>query len=710
MVFAIALFARLLVNWELFRNNPGFYYPDVDSAWHYQWAQEIARGNWLGEGVFYRAPLYPYLLGLWMTVFGEGMWPIRIIQAIIGSSTAILITLVAWRVFGRRAGILSGIIWALWGPVIYYESEFLLEPMTLPLNLMALWLALGELKRDRLRLRPWLAVGLLLGISAIARPNILITVPVFLAMGWMAARRRPGVDGSWWPPVRPALALLLGLMIPILPVTIRNAVVGGDPVLIAYQGGVNLWIGNNPVADGLTMMIPEISLDATKGWDEFVGLTDSIAVSEAGRPLTPSEISSHWTGKALDYILANPGEAIGRWATKTYYLLNGFEVGDQTDIYAFRRFSPTLTALIWKFGIYFPFGLVGPLALVAMVWAWVAVRSSRWLTLFALFYAPSIIGFLATARHRLPLLPIAVILASGLVWQLWTWRRARRWKPLLVCIAAALALGVALNQSSVEQMMRDPGFTLYQEALMHDRQGNYKEAIRLYGEALNKQPMLLAARRNLALALVRDKQWDLAVAVSFAYLRYQQEDAEAYNNLGLAYLGQGDTSKAMGSFRTAARYGANLAQPHLNLGDIALARGDAVSAVYAYRTAIDADSTFGPAYNALGLLYAHAGMPDSAVAVLERCTQRNPLYPSAWSNLGNVLVEAGRLEEAIPPMKRAVELNPNTPIIRYNLAVAYWKLGRIDAAKLEVSEILARDPANEPARQLRDVIDKSQIP
>jgi len=414
-------------------------------------------------------------------------------------------------------------------------------------------------------------------------------------------------------------------------------VVGGDPVLIAYQGGVNLWIGNNPVADGLTMMIPEISLDATKEWDEFVGSTDSIAVSEAGHPLTPSEISSHWTDKALAYILTNPGEAIGRWATKTYYLLNGFEVGDQTDIYAFRRFSPTLTALIWKFGIYFPFGLVGPLALVAMVWAWVAVRSSRWLTLFALFYAPSIIGFLATARHRLPLLPIAVILASGLIWQLWTWLRARHWKPILLSLAAAVALGVALNQSSVEQIMRDPGFTLYQEALMYDRQGNYKEAIRLYGEALNKQPMLLAARRNLALALVRDKQWDLAVAVSFAYLRYEQEDAEAYNNLGLAYLGQGDTSKAMGSFRTAARYSANLAQPHLNLGDIALARGDAVSAAYAYRTAIDADSTFGPAYNALGLLFAHAGMMDSAVAVLERCTRRNPQYPSAWSDRKSVV-------------------------------------------------------------------------
>lgn len=692
-----------MTNWELSRNNPGFFYPDVDSAWHYEWAQELARGDWVGKGVFYRAPLYPYLLGLWMAVFGEGMWPIRVVHCLLGSVTACLSMLLAWRVFGRGAGIVAGIVWALWGPMIYYESEFLIPVLILPLNLLALWWSIGELRRSDVRLGRWFAIGLILGLSAIARPNILITIPVFLGMAWV------GSHGSVLRTMMHRLTapsiLLLGLILPIAPVTIRNAIVGGDPVLIAYQGGVNLWIGNNPEADGLTMMMPEVSMDATTGWGEFVRVTDSIAREEAGRPLSPSEISGHWSRKAFEYIFAHPIDATRGWIKKTYYLMNGFEVGDQTDIYAFRRFSRTLTALIWHGGLYFPFGLFGPLALVGMVWGWRRVRETRWLTAFVVFYAPSVIGFLATARHRLPVVSIAVVLASGLAVQLFGWWRGREWRPLLVSSAAVIVLVIALNQPVTQRIMHDPSFTYYQEGLLYDRQGRYKEAIRLYNEAIAAQPMMLAARRNLALALVKDQQYDEAVRVSFSYLRHRREDAEAYNNLGLAYLGQGDTSRAMGSFRTAARYSATLAQPHLNLGDIALTRGEAGPAAIAYRTAIEADSSFGPAYNALGLLFARAGWTDSAVAVLDLCTRRNPSYPSAWSNLGNVLVEAGRLTEAIEPMRRAIALNPLVPVMRYNLAVAYYRLGRTAEARAEVEQILKIDPEHLPARQLLGALD-----
>ena len=150
------------------------------------------------------------------------------------------------------------------------------------------------------------------------------------------------------------MALLIGLLLPILPVTLRNYVVGHEPVLIAYQGGVNLYIGNNPDADGLTMQMPEIVLDPTVAWSEFVGTTDSIARAQSGLPLTTSEISGYWTDKALDYMRSNPGATLWRWVKKTYYMLNGFEAGDQTDIYDFTRYSSLLGILIWSGPLFFP--------------------------------------------------------------------------------------------------------------------------------------------------------------------------------------------------------------------------------------------------------------------------------------------------------------------------------------------------------------------
>ena len=46
------------------------------------------------------------------------------------------------------------------------------------------------------------------------------------------------------------------LLVVVLPITIRNCAVGGDAVLIASQGGVNFYIGNNPDSDGRTAIVP----------------------------------------------------------------------------------------------------------------------------------------------------------------------------------------------------------------------------------------------------------------------------------------------------------------------------------------------------------------------------------------------------------------------------------------------------------------------
>ena len=35
------------------------------------WAQRLAAGDWLGDEVFYQAPLYPYFLGVLYQTFGR---------------------------------------------------------------------------------------------------------------------------------------------------------------------------------------------------------------------------------------------------------------------------------------------------------------------------------------------------------------------------------------------------------------------------------------------------------------------------------------------------------------------------------------------------------------------------------------------------------------------------------------------------------------
>src|SRR5436190_19036489 len=56
----------------------------MDGAVYDAWASRIAGGDWIGADVFYQAPLYPYLLGVLKTFGGDGLWPIRVVQALMG--------------------------------------------------------------------------------------------------------------------------------------------------------------------------------------------------------------------------------------------------------------------------------------------------------------------------------------------------------------------------------------------------------------------------------------------------------------------------------------------------------------------------------------------------------------------------------------------------------------------------------------------------
>ena len=68
---------------------------------------------------------------------------------------------------------------------------------------------------------------------------------------WILVLHRP----HWRRSLGYALCLFIGCIAPVLPVTIRYLVVGNDFVLIASQGGVNFYIGNNPHADGMSAVI-----------------------------------------------------------------------------------------------------------------------------------------------------------------------------------------------------------------------------------------------------------------------------------------------------------------------------------------------------------------------------------------------------------------------------------------------------------------------
>src|SRR5205809_4585456 len=121
VVFAVAFTLRIIHIWQM-RNAPFFTLLMGDARGYDEWAQRIAGGDWIGRDVFYQAPLYPYFLASIYWIAGRSPALIRIAQAVIGSASCVLLAAAARRLFSARAGLLAGLMPAVYAPAIFFDG------------------------------------------------------------------------------------------------------------------------------------------------------------------------------------------------------------------------------------------------------------------------------------------------------------------------------------------------------------------------------------------------------------------------------------------------------------------------------------------------------------------------------------------------------------------------------------------------------------
>jgi hypothetical protein len=342
------------------------------------------------------------------------------------------------RTHGPRVATVVTCMAATYGMFIYYEAEILTTTLGTVLSTAAALLLLEADHRDSPRL--FAAAGLALGATAITHATSLVLAPV--AFAWILWKRpwdvRRGVA---------AAAFAGGLAVLVGGVTLRNVVVSGDPVLIASQGGINFYIGNNEQSDGKSALAPGmpeaaqvISPDGTYR-DSMQVAAKTLAERELGRVLRASEISRYWYDRGFEWMTDHPKAALVHFARKVVYFWNAFEISNNRDLRdQARRFTPLLRFFLWHFAILLP------LALFAILRGGMA--RSRWLLVgFLAVYSLAIAAFFVCARYRQPavvwLLPFS---GAGLVLLFDDLRRAAvEPRRALVSLAIVAVLAIVTN-------------------------------------------------------------------------------------------------------------------------------------------------------------------------------------------------------------------------------------------------------------------------
>jgi 4-amino-4-deoxy-L-arabinose transferase-like glycosyltransferase len=192
----------------------------------------------------------------------------RIIEALLGVATILVVFALGWRLGGRELGRWVGLFAAfgiaIYPPFIHTTGELMSEPpamLTLPAAILAfLWtsdrrenaLAPGMRREVRSQL-VWAIPGLLFGLTAMFRPEYLLVGAAFVGLAFIRiawAQTAPGNRRNWTAGLAGAAVLLVALVLPILPWTIRNVVVLDRVVPISTGGGKALYVGTYLPADG----------------------------------------------------------------------------------------------------------------------------------------------------------------------------------------------------------------------------------------------------------------------------------------------------------------------------------------------------------------------------------------------------------------------------------------------------------------------------
>src|SRR5262245_29488674 len=162
-ISAFALLVRLLYIWQI-RHAPFFTLLMGDSKGYDEWARRIAAGDWIGTDVFYQAPLYPYFMGAIYTVAGHDVLAVRLCQAVLGSISCALLAHAAWRLFSRRAGIIAGLILALYPPAIFFDGLVQKTALDAFLTCLVIWIISGLIVSSPGKsVRSWVALGATMG-------------------------------------------------------------------------------------------------------------------------------------------------------------------------------------------------------------------------------------------------------------------------------------------------------------------------------------------------------------------------------------------------------------------------------------------------------------------------------------------------------------------------------------------------------------------
>jgi len=582
-VFTAALLVRLLHYMEI--HDVSFliaHSTDLHQFMYY--ARKLWENSFFFQEHTYFNILYPLLLAMLHLGAGLSVKAIVFLQMVIDSVSAAAAAGITARAANQRAGILAGMLYALYGPLVFYAGLPLGETTALCLLLLSVLCLLRAVATRQLS-SAFLS-GFLFAAASLARPNIIISLPACMIVLWIAFRQnRPLL-------LKSCALLVMGCAIPLAPFSMHNYMTAQSLSPYTLHGGINLYIGNHAQALGV--------MQAVEGVSSMPGrqVLDSIerASQLSGRKLTDRQADAFWARRAFGFYREHPIRALKLLCRKAALFCNSYEFACNTDYYFTQRFSRVLRLPLCTFGVIFPFAVLNFL--------FVRKTSPGMCLLRYLFVllSVSVILFYVSARLRIICAPFAIMLAASALEKIPGIIKKKQTKTIAAATAALGALvvlcyvpvtrfGFNINQTNAINYWNlgryyfnnseyaaaakefdraaglNPGNISYRVLLAqsYEKAGSLREALNEYKIIADMDPDNLEIIKKTGELYRSRKQWKQALAYYLHALRIAPRDHDVLNTVGGLFLSLGDLRRAEQYFLDTIRIRPDFPVPYYNL-------------------------------------------------------------------------------------------------------------------------------------------------
>ena len=243
--------------------------------------------------------------------------------------------------------------------------------------------------------------------------------------------------------------------------------------------------------------------------------------------------------------------------------------------------------------------------------------------------------------------------------------------------------------------------------LIHQREGQWQEAIDSFAAIAAADSTHLQARTQLGLAYLQQGDYQQAAEHLRQITSLNPHEPAAFLGLGQALLRSGKTNEGQRLLERARILGEQNTQlkphqealrkypdqpkAHSNLAALYNRFGRLKLAAEHYHKSIRIDSTYGPGYQGLGNMYQRRGKDALAARYYLEALRWDSTLAESHNNLGLLLHGKGELPKAIGQYEKAVQLAPDVGFYISNLGNAYLETNQLDRAQSAAERAIAQD-------------------